>query len=43
MAVKYVGLQVAADGECEMNVLHMMNNGFKALGVLKSVLSGRGL
>ena len=29
-----MGLQVAADGECEMNVLHMMNNGFKALGML---------
>ena len=37
---KYLGLQMAADGGCERDVVHRMNEG---LGALKSVLSYRGL
>ena len=37
------GSQVAADGGCERNVVHIMNQGYRALGVLKSVLRNRGL
>ena len=37
---KYIGLQVAACGECERNVVLIMN---KAWGERKSVLSNRGL
>ena len=40
---KYLGLQVAADGGCESDVAHRMNEGYRAWGVLKSVLSNRGL
>ena len=40
---KYLGLQVAADGGCERDVVHRMNECYRALGVLKSVLSSRGL
>ena len=40
---KYLGSQVAADGRCERNVVHRMNEGYKTWGVLKSVLSNRGL
>ena len=40
---KYLGTQVAADGGCEMDVVHRMNEGYKAWGALKSVLSNRGL
>ena len=40
---KYLGSQVAADGGCERDVVHRMNEGYKAWGVLKSVLSNRGL
>ena len=40
---KYLGLQVAADEGCERDVLHRMNEGYKALGALKSVLRNRGL
>ena len=40
---KYLGSQVAADGGCEMDVVHRMNDGCRAWGVLKSVLSNRGL
>ena len=40
---KYLGSQVAADGECERDVVHRMNEGYRALGALKSVLSNRGL
>ena len=40
---KYLWLQVAADGGCERDVVHRMNEGYRALGVLKSVLSNRGL
>ena len=39
---KYLGLQVAADGGCERDVVHRMNEGYRAWGVLKSVLSNRG-
>ena len=38
----YLGSQVAADGGCERDV-HRMNEGYRAWGVLKSVLSNRGL
>ena len=41
--VKYLGSQVAADGGCEMGVVHRMNEGYRAWGALKSVLSERGL
>ena len=40
---KYLGSQVAADGVCERDVVHRMNEGYRAWGVLKSVLSNRGL
>ena len=41
--VKYLASQVAADGEFERDVVHRMNEGYRAWGVLKSVLSNRGL
>ena len=34
---------MAADGLCERDVVHRMNEGYKAWGVLKSVLSNEGL
>ena len=40
---KYLGSQVAADGGCERDVVHRMNEGYRAQGALKSVLSNRGL
>ena len=40
---KYQGSQVEADGGCERDVVHRMNEGYKAWGELKSVLSNRGL
>ena len=40
---KYLGSQVAADGGFERDVVHRMNEGYRAWGVLKSVLSNRGL
>ena len=40
---KYLGSQVAADGGCERDVVHRMNEGYRALGVLKSFLGSRGL
>ena len=40
---KYLRSQVAADGGCERDVVHKMNEGYRACGVLKSVLSNRGL
>ena len=40
---KYLGSQVAADGGCERDVVHRMNEGYRAWGALKSVLSDRGL
>ena len=39
----HLGLQVAADGGCERDVVHRMNEGYRAWGALKSVLSNRGL
>ena len=38
-----VGSEVAADGGCERDVVHRMNEGYRAWGVLKSALSNRGL
>ena len=35
---KYLGAQVAAHGGCESDVLHKINQGYRAWGVLKSVL-----
>ena len=40
---KYLGSQVAADGGCERDVVQRMNEGYRAWGVQKSVLSNRGL
>ena len=36
---KCLGSQVAADGGCERDVVHRMNEGYIACGELKSVLS----
>ena len=41
--IKYLGSQVAADGGRERDVVHRMNEGYRAWGALKSVLSNRGL
>ena len=38
---KYLGSQVAADGGCERDVIHRMNDGNKAWGAQKSVLSNK--
>ena len=43
ISFKYLGSQVAADGGCERDVVHKMNEGYIAWGALKSVLSNRGL
>ena len=32
---KYLGSQVAADGGCERDVVHRMNEGYRAWGALK--------
>ena len=40
---KYLGPQVAVDGGCERDVVHRMNEGHRAWGALKSVLTNRGL
>ena len=40
---KYLESQVAAYGGCERDKVHRMNEGYRALGALKSVLSNRGL
>ena len=40
---KYLGSKVAHDGGCERDVVHRMNEGYRAWGALKSVLSNRGL
>ena len=40
---KYLGSQAAADGGCERDVVHRMNEEYRAWGALKSVLSNRGL
>ena len=39
---KYLWSQVAADGGCEMDVVHRINVEYRAWGALKSVLSNRG-
>ena len=39
---KYLGLQVAADGGCERDVVHRMNEGYRAWEALKNVLNNRG-
>ena len=39
---KYLGSQVSADGGCERDVVHRMNEGYRASGALKGVLSYRG-
>ena len=39
---KNLGSQVAADGGCETDVVHRMNEGYRAWGALKSVLNNRG-
>ena len=38
---KYLGSQEAAGGVCERDVVHSMNEGYRAWGALKSVLSNR--
>ena len=40
---KYLGSQVAADTGCVRDVVHRMNEGYRVLGALKSVLRNRGL
>ena len=40
---KCLGSQVATDGGCEMDLVHRMNDGYRAWGALKIVLSNRGL
>ena len=40
---KYPGSQVAADGGCKRDVVHRMNEGWRAWGALESILSNRGL
>ena len=37
-----LGSRVAADGGCEGDVVHRMNEGYRAWGAQKSVLSNRG-
>ena len=39
---KYPWLQVAVDGGCDRDVVHRMNEWYRAWGALKSVLSNRG-
>ena len=39
--VKYQGSQMAADGGCERDVVHKMNEGHRVRGALKSVLNNR--
>ena len=41
--LKYLWLQVAADGGCERGVVHGMNEVYRAWEALNSVLSNRGL
>ena len=40
---KYLGSEVAADEGCDRDVVHRMNEGNRAWGALKSVMSNRGL
>ena len=39
----YLGLQVAADGGCDRDVVHGMNEWYRGFRALKSVLNNRGL
>ena len=41
--LKYLGWQVAADGGCQRDMVHRMNEGYRAWGALKSVRSNKGL
>ena len=41
--LKYLGSQVAADGGCERDVVHRMNEGYRAWIAPKSVMSNREL
>ena len=38
---KYLGSQVSVDGGCEMDVVQRINAGYRAWGMLKSVLNNR--
>ena len=40
---KYLGSQVAADGGCERDVVHRINEVYRVWGELKCVLSNSGL
>ena len=40
---KYLWWQMAADGECERDVVHRMNEGYSARRARKSVMSNKGL
>ena len=40
---KYLWSQVGADGGSDRDVVHRINEGYRAWGELKSVLSNRGL
>ena len=40
---KYLGSQVADDGGCERDVVHIINEGYRFWGALKSVLTNKGL
>ena len=40
---KYLGSQVAGDGGCERDVVHIIYQGYRAWGALKSALSNREL
>ena len=40
---KYLESHAAADGGCQRDVAHRMNEGYRAWGAMKSVLSNRGL
>ena len=40
---KYLGSQVAGEGGCKRDVVHKMNEGYRAWGALKYVMSNRGL
>ena len=39
---KYLGSQLAADGRCERDVVHRLNEVYRAWGALKSVRRNRG-
>ena len=41
--LKYLWSQVAADGSSERDVVHRMNEGYRAWGALKSAMNNRGV